>query len=561
MQRSTKYYLYITIAAALLFLPFLGASHLFDWDEINFAEAAREMVVTGNYSQVQIDFQPFWEKPPLFFWMQAISMHVFGVNEYAARFPNALCGILTLLVLFSIGNKLRDEKFGLLWVLAYACSILPQVYFKSGIIDPWFNLFIFLGFYQCIVYLDTQFRVRHIIYSALFFGLAIMTKGPVAIFLFGIVAFVYLIFRRFRMFMPWKHVPVFIFFCVLVFLPWVSIEYMRNGSWFLQKFITYQFRLAGTEDAGHGGFFGYHFVVNFLLCFPASVFAIRGLRGRKKQDEKTRDDLFATWMRILLWAVLIVFSIIQTKIAHYSSLVYFPLTYLAATTLYRKEGVWTGWESIGLIITGLFFTAVIICVPMFFMHPDMISSFVHDAFTAEALHAQGGWGGWEPYISILLVAGLILAFFERKKNIQRATWIFINCRYCYQRNGNFFTPHIERYSQGAMIDFLIDKSTEDCYTDVQGQKSYAPGFYGKHTPGIHDAPAFRSWLHAEHPEAEDDPQLLRKQFSVWLQYGDIDKTAYIITNVRKKEHYMDSPQMEYIGNKNGFYFFKREPAP
>jgi 4-amino-4-deoxy-L-arabinose transferase-like glycosyltransferase len=84
----------IVTVAALLFVPFLGGVHLFDWDEINFAEAAREMIVTGDYLTVQINYLPFWEKPPLFIWMQVISMKLFGINEFAARFPNAVCGIV-----------------------------------------------------------------------------------------------------------------------------------------------------------------------------------------------------------------------------------------------------------------------------------------------------------------------------------------------------------------------------------------------------------------------------------------------------------------------------------
>ena len=123
----------------LFFLPGLGAVHLFDWDEINFAEIAREMVITGNWGQPQIDFLPFHEKPPLFMWMQALSMTMFGVGEFAARLPNALCGILTLWVLYRIGDQLRGKVFGMLWALAYFGSILPHLYFRSGIIDPWFN--------------------------------------------------------------------------------------------------------------------------------------------------------------------------------------------------------------------------------------------------------------------------------------------------------------------------------------------------------------------------------------------------------------------------------------
>src|ERR1041385_1407902 len=115
MQQTRRVWIYVLLIAAVgafFFLPFLGAVHLFDWDEINFAESAREMLVTKNFSRVQIDYQPFWEKPPLFFWLQAASMSVFSVNEFAARFPNSIIGIITLVTFFLIGKKIYDEKFG-----------------------------------------------------------------------------------------------------------------------------------------------------------------------------------------------------------------------------------------------------------------------------------------------------------------------------------------------------------------------------------------------------------------------------------------------------------------
>jgi 4-amino-4-deoxy-L-arabinose transferase-like glycosyltransferase len=95
-------------------MPFLGGVHLFDWDEINFAEAAREMIIQKDYLRVYINYEPFWEKPPLFIWLQAFAMKLFGINEYAARFPNAVCGVITLIVLFLIGEKLYDRRFGFL---------------------------------------------------------------------------------------------------------------------------------------------------------------------------------------------------------------------------------------------------------------------------------------------------------------------------------------------------------------------------------------------------------------------------------------------------------------
>ena len=142
----------IVLMAGLLFLPFLGHVHLFDWDEINFAECAREMIVSKDYLLVQIDFKPFWEKPPLFIWMQMLSMQLFGINEYAARFPNALMGNVTLVTLFYVGKKVASERIGMWWCLLYAISWLPHIYFKSGIIDPTFNYFIFLAFFQVDAY-------------------------------------------------------------------------------------------------------------------------------------------------------------------------------------------------------------------------------------------------------------------------------------------------------------------------------------------------------------------------------------------------------------------------
>ena len=96
-------------------------------------------------------------------------MSLFGVNEFAARFPNAIVGIVTLLVLFTIGSKERDTRFGWMWVFMYVGSLLPHFYFKSGIIDPVFNLFIFLGVYYLYKTIkDTTNATRTIALSGLF---------------------------------------------------------------------------------------------------------------------------------------------------------------------------------------------------------------------------------------------------------------------------------------------------------------------------------------------------------------------------------------------------------
>lgn len=135
---------------ALLFIPFLGSVHLFDWDEVNFAEISREMIESGNYMQPQINYLPFYEKPPLFMWMQVLAMKLFGINEFSARLPNALFGIIVLISLYQIGKRHFSAQFAWLWVLCFGASIAPHFYFRTGLIDPIFNFFIFLSLYYSI---------------------------------------------------------------------------------------------------------------------------------------------------------------------------------------------------------------------------------------------------------------------------------------------------------------------------------------------------------------------------------------------------------------------------
>ena len=287
---SDKNYLYIALLSGIFFLPFLGGVHLFDWDEINFAECSREMILRGDYLRPQINFEPFWEKPPLFFWLQSLSMRLFGINEYAARFPNAVCGILTLLVIYHVGKKLYDTTFGWLWVMAYGGSILPHLYFKSGIIDPFFNLFIFLSLIFLIksesnILSDenntppqynnpprvlNSWRInKNLIIGGIFSGLAVLTKGPVGLLIVGLTWFFKcLIFRELNL-KTVKNITIFTLISMALTSLWFGIETLKNGLWFVKTFIEYNIRLAKTEDAGHGGFVGYHFVVLFFGCFSS----------------------------------------------------------------------------------------------------------------------------------------------------------------------------------------------------------------------------------------------------------------------------------------------------
>jgi len=258
--------LVIAVLAALLFIPFLGHVHLFDWDEINFAEASREMIKMHDYTRVYIDFKPFWEKPPMFFWMQSTAMKIFGVNEFASRFPNAICGIFTLITVYLCGSRIYDQKFGILWALAFGGSLFPNMYFKSGIIDPWFNLFTFLSIYHFILYhwkrnnFDkpgiNKSQVYYVVLSGIFMGLAILMKGQVALMVFLLTLGVYLIYNRVKFYFGWGHALLFLVVATLVTATWYGYETIKRGPWFIEEFLKYQWRLFTTHDADPAGVFG-----------------------------------------------------------------------------------------------------------------------------------------------------------------------------------------------------------------------------------------------------------------------------------------------------------------
>ena len=539
-------YLLIAIVATILFVPFLGAAHLFDWDEINFAEAAREMLVSHNYSQVQIDFMPFWEKPPLFIWMQAASMHLFGVNEFAARFPNAVIGVITLLCLYGIGKKIGDAKLGLWWALAYAGSWLPHFYFKSGIIDPTFNFFIFLAVYFAfrIAYAAKPTRVA--VFSGIALGLAVLTKGPAAILISVLTLLVYWIVNKARIGMKLIHLGIIILAATITTALWFGVEIATHGLWFVNEFIKYQIRLLTTPDAGHGGSFFYHWIVLLVGCFPASIFLFSYIRGRKSrsiytgtQSNELKD--FRVWMWVLFWVVLILFSIVETKIVHYSSLCYFPLSFLAAWQIYRmtdKKVQLHGWNIVLLLFIGIILGLAITLLPIVGIYKDMLIPQIGDKFAQANLQAQVPWSGWEAgygagYIFLVIVSAVLLF---RKKVQTGLLVLFFSTILIIQVTVIHFTPKIERYSQGAAIEFFESFQGKDDYVQVLSYHSYAHLFYTRKLP-----PANKKYYDKE-----------------WLLSGPVDKPTYFICRVTDSEPWRANPNLQVIGEKNGFVFFKRK---
>ena len=482
--------LFLVVIGALLFIPFLGNVHLFDWDEINFAESAREMLLTHNYHIVQINFQPFYEKPPLFIWLQAISMHFLGVNEYAVRLPDASCGIATMLVVFNVGRYVFKSQLGTLWALLFACSVLPQVYFKSGIIDPVFNLFIFLGiFFMYRITIENDFedrktkrrnRRRNLILSALFIGLATLTKGPVAILIATLTATTYFFANRGKLKIEITELFYWLLIIAGIIGIWLSLDVRANGIAFIHEFIQYQVRLFKTEDAGHGGPFYYHFVILFFGVFPASALIFSAFRKNIHDDQA--QNTFKKWMIYLLIVVLIIFTIVRTKIIHYSSLCYFPITFLAAYYLnFLFDGVllWRWKQTVPLLGICLLIVGVFTGGVFLIQSPELFIPYLNDDFAKECLKAKVFWSDWDIRFGIVyLVCVIISVLFMQTKQVKWGTYILLISSALFVNTVMIFVvPRVEKYSQDALIEFMESKKNEPCIIETAGFKSYAQYFY------------------------------------------------------------------------------------
>lgn len=595
MQKIKLENQWIVVALAVIFfIPFLGRVHLFDWDEINFAESAREMLVTGNYLRVQIDYQPFWEKPPLFIWLQVLSMKVFGINEFAARFPNAVIGVITLLTFYYLGKRLIDARFGFLWALAYLGSVTPHLYFKSGIIDPWFNYFMFLSVVN-LALPDKKSSGRSFFLAGLFAGLAVWTKGPVGVGIPTLVLGTLWVANYLRSSKAndafketmgsWKNLLIYGFTAGLLTLGWMLAIILESGWATFVAFLEYLYRLGATSEADHGQPFYYHFVVVLIGCFPISVIGLpfvsrifhpllrrfgkrvdgitnpeqpkhgtvrRAIKNPVQLKEQLTPrsahltthratDRFFNAMLCLFWVVMIVFSIVKTKIVHYSSMTYFPLSFLAALWLYKwlkGEIIWPRWMTVLLLVIGFVLSLVLTALPLVGMYAAEFIPYIDDTFVVANLQAPVEWAGHEWLYGVVYFGMIVFAMAIWKKCKALAIRIlFLTTAILLFFYTWVVVPKIEGYTQRAVINFYESKRGQDVYVWPIGNRSYAQFFYFKKPTGVR-------------PEASDEN---------WLLNGPVDKPTFLISRIDRAEEYRKNPNLELLKEENGFVFFRRKP--
>ena len=610
----------LLVLAAVAWLSFLGAVPLFDWDEINFAEASREMLALNDWQRAHINYELFWEKPPLFFWLQASSMSLFGVTEWAARMPNAMVGLLGLFVLFHVGRQVEDRRLGLYWALAWFGSFLPHLYAKSGLIDPIFNLAMFLGLYGALVGLWRLEGLRHpatasqeqppsplagngehpasrastistssttsttsttnspsltgsgpekssakpwwpLIGGGACIGLAVLAKGPVGLLLPGLAVFFYAAWYRFRhaRYAAWG--MLWLGTALLVCGTWFLADWWQHGPWFTESFLAYQLRLFGTPDAGHAGFPGYHLVVLLLGCFPSSILALAAMG--KNRTLSRRADTMRTAMIGLLVVVLLVFGLVQSKIVHYSSFAYYPITFLAALhwhAIHRQAASAGRWMRVGLwTVSGLWASAVVGAF-LLSRHPQWIQSWIKDPFATAQWQLVPPLSGWALLPAGILLVGIGLGLWAwRNGHAQRGGIVlFLSSALFLQSSLWVFAVPAERLSQGPVIAWWTALQGEDIYP-FSTFRSYAPFFYARPIPPVGYDPA-EAAARALLDTAEGGKLRFnrrRETDRTWLLWGDIDRDVWIVARQPQADWIEGIQGIERKDEEGGFVLLHR----
>ncbi|TAL11307.1 MAG: glycosyltransferase family 39 protein, partial [Nitrospirae bacterium] len=395
---------------ALLFLLGLGTLGLTDRDEGSNAEAAREMVESGDWVTPTLNGVPRFAKPVFTYWLISGSYLAFGVNEFTARLPSALFGTALVLMQYAFVSRLFGPAVGLRAALMLLLNIEILAIGRLVLTDMVMMFFTTVSIFSFFLAMWGEGKAKRWYWGFYIgMGLATLTKGPVGLLvpLLAVVPYLWLT-RRWRDVLrecrPLAGTLVFL----AVAAPWYTAMFMLHGSGYADSArgdtLTRFFSVIG----GHGGTVLFYVPILLLGFFPWSGFlpatlvqALQGSRSAVAQDRQRHlQILCAVWIA----AVFVFFSLSSTRLPHYIAPLFPAAALLVAASwdrLLSEEGGRWGrfslWFTLG--IGG--------CLGLAFIGVD----WAYDRFNAQILlefpaAAQVG-PGWAPTaIGFLILGGM-----------------------------------------------------------------------------------------------------------------------------------------------------------
>lgn len=317
MRQRAAHYLLLVLVAGGLFLPNLGGPSLWDIDEGNNAEAAREMLESDNWRLPTFNYQLRVDKPALLYWLQIYSYRAFGVGEFAARLPSAVAASVTVLLTYELGRRLFGAAAGLLAGLTLASAVMfcAAAHFANpDALLTACTVLTFLAFWQ-----GAEGRL-HFGWLGACMGLAALAKGPVGLVLPSAVIGLFMLWTRQLGKLKDLRLLRGVLSFALVALPWYLWVGAETRFEFLRRFIgVHNVGRFLSPMEGHGGPF-YYYVLALLLGFaPWSVFL--GPAGWHSWKGKDREPAHRfLWCWVLGYVAF--FSVSRTKLPNYILPVY-----------------------------------------------------------------------------------------------------------------------------------------------------------------------------------------------------------------------------------------------
>lgn len=327
--------LLVLVGAALTF-PNLGRPSLWDIDEGNNAEAAREMYESGNWVVPTFNYQLRPDKPALLYWLQMAGYRTFGIGEFGARLPSALAALATVLITYWLGCVLFGQTAGFFsgLVLASAVFFCASAHFANpDALLSCFSTLTLLLFWQS---LTRPGRIWYLA-SGASAGLAVLAKGPVGVALPIAVMGTFLLWsRRLGYLRNWKLLWSLLAF-FLVATPWYAWVGAETRGEFLREFIFRHNtgRFLGTLE-GHGGHLYYYLLVVAIGFAPWSAFlGLAAWCALRKKPEPTENVIRDADRFLCCWslAYFVFFSLSATKLPNYILPIYPALAVLTGRFL------------------------------------------------------------------------------------------------------------------------------------------------------------------------------------------------------------------------------------
>ncbi len=317
----------LVLAGLPLFFYHLGTPGLMDPDEGRYAEIAREMLILKDWLTPHLNFLPYLEKPPLVYWLTALSFQVFGLSEWAARLPAALSGLAGVFFAYFLGRAFWGARAGFLGALVLAtCGgyvVLGRLIILDMPLTFFLNLGIGLGYLAAV-----RERRGLLAWAYLALAMAVLIKGPVALVLAGLIWGTWTLLERRRPLTFWLH-PAGLAIMAVVVLPWFILVTMKFPEF--PRFFFWEHHVrryaAGTI---HGKSFYYYGPVLLGLMLPWSWLLPWTLARLKPHASPERLFLF-------IWAgvVVLFFSLSGGKLAPYILPALLPLSLLVGEALAR----------------------------------------------------------------------------------------------------------------------------------------------------------------------------------------------------------------------------------